>query len=100
MGGGICLGQFFFAQSNLIESWHQEQCAGFKYTNNEVAAGAEQLGEDWGFLLTLDTLAGGDMQKEDMILDQPLSRVYRKIQLNAQRNAFQRRYENIVNRTR
>jgi hypothetical protein len=38
------------------------------------------------------------MEKEDYILAQPLARVYRKIQLQAQRGAVQQRYEMIMKR--
>lgn len=91
---------FFFDQSNRIERWHSGECAESSYTQEEVQAGYEEISKKFGFRATLDSMAGGDMEKEDFILKQSVFRVYLKIQLNSQMSAASRRHDDIIRRKR
>ena len=62
----------------------------------EIDAGIKQLYEAFGFSATLDSLAGGDFEKEDYIKGLSVYRVYGKIQYNAHLNNYKKRLQELM----
>ncbi|WP_295651693.1 hypothetical protein [uncultured Mucilaginibacter sp.] len=62
----------------------------------EIRAKAEKLNQ-FGWLLTIDTLAGFDITKWDLVLNQSYERTIIKLLMNRERMDYQKRYVETAN---
>lgn len=87
------MARFFFEQAEAIVTWHNERMEEMPPQPGERQAGYGAIKNKFGFLLELHGLSGGDMEKEDFILMQPVYRVYTKLQLENNLEAARRRQQ-------
>jgi hypothetical protein len=69
----------------------------FDMDNEEKEAGAEEL-QDFGYVVALDGLAGGDVLKYDAYLKLPYSKVFRKLCLDKTRYEINKNMQNNASR--
>jgi len=62
----------------------------------EIRAKSEKLNQ-FGWLFTIDTLAGFDITKWDLVLNQSYERTIIKLLMNRERMDYQKRYSEAAN---
>ncbi len=62
---------------------------------NEERAGIEMFNQ-FGYFVTIDRLAGGDILKHDEVGQKPFSHVFAKLKLNQADNTFMKNYQKIT----
>lgn len=92
-GGAAHCPAFFYLLSQLIET--EDRLLATAPTILEKKAGIQAF-EKFKYINTINSLAGGDITKWELILAMPYDRVLTKLLLNKTEAEYQRRYSDLL----
>ena len=74
---------FFFNEVQRISKWHKENTAEIEYTNEEIRAGFDEIGERYEFKALIMSLINYDLTKIDVIRRKYLYEVLETVQMKS-----------------